>query len=545
MTNEEIFKLMQSDKAVRRAIVKRSHKLFFYYYFSHYADFPIAPFHEELFKITETLDVPMFVVSAFRNSGKSTILTLSYIIWAIISGKIKYTLIISENQQKAQALLSHIKYEFENNPLLKQDLGPFQEERIGWNAVSLELKNYGAKITAVSTEQSVRGLRHKNHRPDLIILDDCESQDSVRTVEGRDKLYHWLGADVIPAGNSNTKLLVIGSVLHPDSLIPRLQKKIDDGNINGIYRMYPIFDEQGNPTWPGKFPTIESVEQEKARGIPDREWAIEYMLQPILDENQVIKPEWIQYYDHIPSEHISDFRYYASGVDLAISEKETADSTAIVSGAIYQKADEKSVLYVLPWPINQKMNGPEIQDTIVNKSLTLGNGQPTVVYIEDVGFQKSMIDFVKQKGIPAEGVSVAGNDKRARMMSISELIKSGRVLFPKIGCEKLIKQLVYFGMEKHDDLSDALVILVLKFFEREDTPSLTFPRGPYTPPTQEEKTQKELENEADLKMIIEQEAGRGRIITNEQAKPILSQNRSKEYWNKEAMGQYRRMMRRY
>ena len=544
MTNNEIFELMRKDKAVRRAIVRHSHKLFFYYYFSHYADFPIAPFHEELFKLSETMDHSMLVVSAFRNSGKSTLLSLSYVIWAIISRKVKYILIVSENQQKAQTLLGHIKNEFETNELLKQDLGPFQEDRTVWNALSLHVKNYDAKITAVSTEQSVRGLRHKNHRPDLIILDDCESQDSVRTVESRDKLRHWLGADVIPAGNSHTKMIVVGSMLHPDSLIPRLQKSIDEGAIDGIYRMYPIVDERGNSAWPGKYPDMASIEKEKARGIPDREWMIEYMLQPMLDENQVIKAEWIQYYEKVPTANITDFRYYATGVDLAISESETADYTAIVSGAVYQKEDEKSILYVLPYPINKRMNGPEIQDEIVAQSLTLGNGTPTLVYIEDVAFQRAIIDFVKQRGIPAEGVSVAGNDKRARMMSISELFKSGRVLFPKRGAEKLIQQLVYFGMEKHDDLSDALVILVMKFFELEDTPSLVIP-GPYAPQPEKAKSQQELENEADLKIIMESETRRGNPITPQQARLKLQQKKAKEYWDKEWAEVIKRNMRGY
>jgi predicted phage terminase large subunit-like protein len=447
----------------------------------------------------------MMVISAFRGSGKSTLLSLSYVIWSIISGKTKYILLVSENQQKAQTLLSHIKNELENNKMLREDLGPFKEERLSWNAVSIHINNYNAKITAVSSEQSVRGLRHLNYRPGLIVVDDVESQESVRTLESRDKLHRWFTGDLIPAGNQKTKVIFIGSILHPDCLVKRLQKGIDDGKINGVYRMYPIVDADGNPTWLGKYPDLVSVEQEKARGITDREWTIEYMLQPILDANQVIKEEWIQFYDKIPSEDISDFKYSACGVDLAISESESADYTAVVSGSVYQKIDEKSKLYILPHPINERLNGPGIQDRIVAQSLLLGNGHPTSVYIEDVAFQRSIIDFIKQKGIPAEGVSVAGNDKRARLISISELIKSGRVLFPKKGCEKLIQQLIYFGMEKHDDLSDALTILLMKFFELEDHPNFTFPR-PVKPQLENLKPQVELEKEVDALAILKQDA---------------------------------------
>src|SRR3989344_4310402 len=281
MTTEEIFDLMRRDKSVRRAIVKRSHKFFFYYYFGHYIEFPIAPLHEELFYLTEHDDHSMLVVSAFRNSGKSTLLSLSFPIWSIIGNKAKYILLISENQQKAQTLLSHIREELNDNELLKRDLGPFREERIGWNSVSLTINNYGSKITSASTEQSIRGLRHRNHRPDLIILDDCESQDFVRKEENRNKLSSWLSGDVVPAGHTYTKIIVIGSMLHPDSLIPRLQKSIDEGKINGIYKMYPIVDDAGRSLWPGKYPNTESIEREKSRGITDQEWSVEYMLRPM------------------------------------------------------------------------------------------------------------------------------------------------------------------------------------------------------------------------------------------------------------------------
>ena len=153
MTNEEILKKMFTDKAVRRAIVRRSHKMFFSFYFSDYMEHPSAQLHDEIFKITEIDEHSMFVLSAFRGSGKSTLLSLSYIIWSIINGSKKYVLIISENQHKAQTLLGHIKSAFETNEILKRDFGPFQEDRKVWNAVSLVLNNYGSKITAVSDEQ--------------------------------------------------------------------------------------------------------------------------------------------------------------------------------------------------------------------------------------------------------------------------------------------------------------------------------------------------------------------------------------------------------
>ena len=66
-----------------------------------------------------------------------------------------------------------------------------------------------------------------------------------------------------------------------------------------------------------------------------------YMLQIITDDDQVVRPEWIQKYNKLPLE--TNFRYVATGIDPAISEKETADYTAMVSGKIYGR---RSVLKI-------------------------------------------------------------------------------------------------------------------------------------------------------------------------------------------------------
>ena len=463
---EKILEIMRNDKSVRRAIVKRSHKFFFHYYLPHYIEYPIAPFHEELFDLTQNDKHSMMVVSAFRNSGKSTLLSLSYVIWAIVSGRAKYVIIISENQQKAQTLLGHIKAELTENESLKRDLGPFQEERIGWNAVSLTLKNHGAKITAVSTEQSVRGLRHLNHRPDLIIIDDSENQESVKTQEGRDKLFRWVTGDVIPAGTKHTRLIVIGSVLHPDGLITRFQNGIDEGRINGIYRMYPIVDDEGRPLWPGKFPDATSVMEEKLRGITDREWTIEYLLRSVPTDEQVILPDWIHYYDELPSLEKNGYKFTWAGVDLAISEKSTADYTAIVAAQVHGERTTRKI-YILPNPINRRMTFPDLVTLCQEYSRTVLRGGKLL--IESVAFQAGLAQILHKSGYHTEGVPVRG-DKRSRLAMTSALIQNGTILFPRKGAEKLVQQLVGYGVEKHDDLMDAFTLLIHRLMEEDNRP---------------------------------------------------------------------------
>ena len=95
--------------------------------------------------------------------------------------------------------LANIKQELEANDRLRKDLGPFREEPSPWGMQSLVIKHLDARISVGSVGQSIRGVRHGAHRPDLIILDDIEDLQSTRTREGRERTWEWLTGEVILA----------------------------------------------------------------------------------------------------------------------------------------------------------------------------------------------------------------------------------------------------------------------------------------------------------------------------------------------------------
>jgi hypothetical protein len=106
-------------------------------------------------------------------------------------------------------------------------------------------KKHGARITVASTEQSIRGIRHNEHRPDLIICDDVEDVQSTKTREGRDKTYHWLDGEVIPAGDRKTRLIIVGNLLHEDSLLMRIKEETaEKENQKAFSSEYPLLDEK-------------------------------------------------------------------------------------------------------------------------------------------------------------------------------------------------------------------------------------------------------------------------------------------------------------
>ncbi len=472
---------MIKDKKIRVAITKESHFYFFHFYFAHYVKYQTAPFQRKIFELTQEEENGNLFIVSFRGSGKSTILTTSYPIWSILGKQQKkFVLILCQTQSQAKQHMMNLRRELENNVVLKRDLGPFQEEG-EWGASSLVFPSLNARITVASSEQSIRGLRHNQHRPDLIICDDVEDLSSTKTREGRNKTYQWLTGEVIPAGDRNTRLVVVGNLLHEDSLLMRIKEAVEKETLNGVFRQYPLI-LNGQILWPGKYPSMVEVESEKLKSGNVYAWQREYLLVIVPDEEQAIHREWIQYYDELPERKLIDPRHrYKShveiriGVDLAISKRDTADYTAMVVGWLFEEKDGY-VLYILR-SINKKMSFPETVDLCktLHGSYKENGMNPTFV-IEDVAYQKALPQQLMNEGIWQVKTTRPGNqDKRSRLVLTAHLIKTGKVLFPRTGCEDLINQIVHFGVEKHDDLADAFSTLVLNSVEEPPfTPRIWF-----------------------------------------------------------------------
>ncbi len=450
---------MIKDRSVRTSITKDSFLYFFHFYYAHYVKYETADFQKEIIHNLEKSTTENLYVVAFRGSGKSTMVTTAYPIWAILGKQQKkFCIIFCQTRAQAKQHMMNIRTELEGNDVLKKDLGPFQEESDEWGSFSLVFKKHGARITVASTEQSIRGIRHNEHRPDLIICDDVEDVQSAKTREGRDKTYHWLRGEIVPAGDRNTRLIIVGNLLHEDSLLMRIKDEISKGKAKGIFKEYPLLDKNDLCLWPGKYKDTKDIEEEKLKVASEISWQREYLLRIIPSDDQVIYREWIQYYDDLPGTRHMGYRGTYAGVDLAISAKDSADFTTIVSAHVYSRR-EKMRIYILPNPIQQKLNFPAQVDLMKNFKATNMPRSSDTLFVESVAYQEALPQMLELHGITAEAIKPKG-DKRTRLSLTSTAIKSGIIKFPRQGCEDLIEQLVGFGAEKHDDLADAFSLLI-------------------------------------------------------------------------------------
>jgi hypothetical protein len=212
------------------------------------------------------------------------------------------------------------------------------------------------------------------------------------------------------------------------------------------------------------YPTSGSIESQR-KFVGERVWEQEYLLH-ILDINsQIFRTEDFHYYDKLPlCDREIMFELNAVSIDPAFSEKESADYTAMVTGKVYIRNGKREI-YILPFPVNEKMDPMKIISRAKILAASLGDKYETLFYVENTAAQVILSKSLSKEGLRADEFKTGNMSKYERMLMASSWIKEGRVLFPRTGCEQLIKQVIYLG-KGHDDLADSISCLILKTSEK-------------------------------------------------------------------------------
>lgn len=470
MENQQVKDILDraaNDTRIRRAAAKTLRGFCLTYLGHHFSQEP-SEFFAEMCQALEDHALKRVEFIGFRGCAKSTLASLALPLWAALEHADLYPFIILLADTRSQASINSasVQHELKDNALILKDYGHLKYKRIDdpspeptlegddeWQAMNCVLDS-GVRILARSRGQKIRGLKHRQFRPSLIVGDDVEDLDWVRTQENRDKTDRWMRGNVLPSiEENNGRMIIIGNWLHGDGIMARLKK-------TGLFTVleFPLIRDGNGPewercTWKAKYPTQKAIDN-KREELGDIGFRREMMLQVVPEEGQDVLPADIHYYDDPP---FDDGNHLAHGVDLAISTKESADCTAIVSGEVTWPNGNIEI-YIQPNPIIRRMTFSETMDTLdnVRKSSIMSSE----FFVEAVAYQQVAIEEMERRAFSVQAMHPI-KDKRARLRVAARYIKIGIVKFPRHGCEQLIEQLLGFGIEKHDDAVDALVYLIL------------------------------------------------------------------------------------
>lgn len=163
---------------------------------------PIAHVHEELWH-----DIQDSIIGTGpeqlgrvlpRGTGKSAFGTLGPTCWSVAYKHKTYVLICSDIGSTAEKFIKDIKDNMIENKYIEEAFGKLLDDKnrdFICNATQLEFMNK-TFVEAISSTSPMRGRKYKNVRPDLIILDDYQSEDDCRTEEAREKKWKKYSDDV-------------------------------------------------------------------------------------------------------------------------------------------------------------------------------------------------------------------------------------------------------------------------------------------------------------------------------------------------------------
>lgn len=276
--------------------------------FGSYLTDSIPPFHFDLYKLLPTEE--RLVVAAPRGFAKSIICSVIYVAWLAIFKHRKDICIISASEGLAIDLLRKVKLEIENNQKLLKVFGDMRSDK--WTENHIILTN-GVNIRAKGAGAQIRGFR-----PDCLVLDDIETDESVESEEQRKKLKDWLFRACINCLLPKGQLVVVGTIIHPLSLLADLLETPNGWTKLKLQAYRDNIEDEEHAIWKSARP--HAWLQQRKKEIGSFAFASEYMNDPKMDSAAVIKPENIRYWTETPKQFNA-----VIAVDPAYSEEEKSD----------------------------------------------------------------------------------------------------------------------------------------------------------------------------------------------------------------------------
>lgn len=251
-------------------------------------------------------DDPRRVIIGFRGCGKSTRAEEYVIIGAVDpigQPLFRNCVFIGPSETRAAERLAAVSNELKTNDHLDAVYGSMVSEP--WTQTKIQLKD-GRVIQAMGREQDMRGMKHLDWRPDLVIVDDFEDKDNVLTPEGRRKTLRWFLRELRLACDPRCRIIVLCTIMDPDCVPLQLIKA------GWPASEYPIayLGEQGDsqPIWPHRFPA-EWIERTQAeyRQLGEADiWDMEMMCERVNPGTRVFSTSQIRIE---PVEHTFQAKY--------------------------------------------------------------------------------------------------------------------------------------------------------------------------------------------------------------------------------------------
>ncbi|MCM1035544.1 MAG: hypothetical protein NC038_05550 [Paludibacter sp.] len=300
-------------EAVRQARIehaRRDYAFFVSYYFPHYCThretgdiIPSATFHiDAAKKILRTRNLRA-VFKWARGHAKSTHMDIMIPMWLKCQKQreINVMVLVGKSEDNANILLGDIQAELQYNKRYIHDFGK-QYNAGDWQEGKFVTAD-GCAFFALGRGQSPRGLRHRNNRPDYIVIDDLDDDELCKNESRVSKLTDWVKEALFGCfGAMGGRFIMVGNLIGKNSVLAKIAAT------NGVFvSKVNVLDNKGNPTWAAFWSKERIAEMQQFMGY--RAFQKEYMNNPI-NEGAVFRAQWIRWKRILPLREYAELVLY-------------------------------------------------------------------------------------------------------------------------------------------------------------------------------------------------------------------------------------------
>jgi len=449
-------------QAERKARAKWDKLFFMETYLPHYFYTEFEDFHEEWSELADMRD-EIVPVAAPREHAKSTFFSFGVPLHDICHELRHYILIISDTNDQATGFTLPIRAELEENPRIKHDFGdlqsPYGRRRVIWSKNDFVTMN-GVRVLARGHGEKVRGTKHRQYRPDRVIVDDFENDQNVKNPKLVKDGLDWLLQTVFGSLEEHYSMIMVGNLFAPRSILSQLINMKDEETGEKLYPYAKVYDcwiDYGKPAqrplWSTRWTAERLEKRRKKMGTVrfNRE-----MRNMVGAEDSSIKENWIVYVPRVELLVRKEWRV-AAFLDPSGKSNERNDFKSIVVVGKDEATRFMDVLHA--WIRHATINAMWDMVWQIDEEFGCGMG------VETNMFEDFLIDSYKSHAEKA-GRYVRlikehhSTEKIARIVNrLQPLIEFGKLRFVKGQSDQdiLVEQIIYIDDPNvHDDGPDAL-----------------------------------------------------------------------------------------
>jgi predicted phage terminase large subunit-like protein len=221
---------------------------------------------------------------------------------------------------------------------------------------------------------------------------------------------------------------------------------------------FPAILPSGKPLWP-EFWSLAELEALRLE-LPLSKWQAQYQQQPTSEEGAIVKREWWKIWE---KDNPPQCEFVIQSWDTAFTKNERSDYSACTTwGVWYLNENPDDPQIILLDAFKRRMEFPELKETAFNH---YKEWEPDAFVVEAKAAGSPLIYELRAMGIPvSEFTPSRGNDKIARINSVSDLFASGKVWAPGTRwAEEVIEEMAAFPNSDHDDLVDSSTQALIRF----------------------------------------------------------------------------------